>query len=329
MNNNVSVVIPLYNKERFIERAIRSVLSQTVLPREIIVVDDGSTDKGVEIVRQIGGARVRLVIQENSGVSVARNQGCELAVSDLVAFLDADDEWLPGFLETVLDLRERFPSAGIFSTAYYYSNTLGTITIPTFSGVPDSPEGGLIPDYFRAAMDSQPVCASAIMIPKHILREAGGFPADVRIGEDLDTWFRIALRYPVAWSPKCGAVYHLNETSVSKKGLYVGDVPFARSYEEFKKHHSMPFTHHLVVKEFIAHYRLYYNLLGTWLAGEKNTARLMLKMSKGISAFRRRWIYLRIITLVPRVITITSFMLGAMLRGEKYVSPEFYPVYRD
>lgn len=329
MDLNVSVVIPLFNKRQYIERAIRSVLAQTTPAHEIIVVDDGSTDDSAQVVRQIGDTRVRLVLQENAGVSVARNAGAMLAASDLVAFLDADDEWQPTFLESALDLRRRFPRAGLYATAYSRFDDAGAAQMPNWIGVPDSTEGGLIHDYFRAAMACQPVCASAVMIPARILSEVGAFPCDVRLGEDLDTWFRIALRYPIAWSPKCGAVYHRSDIAAGRKTLVIGDYPFARSYADFRKHHDSEFPQEAAVREFIAHYRLYYSILGTLLEGHRESARAMLGESKGISAYRRRWLYLRLLSLMPQRPAMTLEKLRALVRRESLGRIDFVSLYRS
>ncbi len=100
---DISVIIPLYNKGKFIARALDSVFAQTYQDFELIVVDDGSTDEGPDIVRKYDDPRLRLIQQANSGPGAARNKGIKESTAPYVAFLDADDEWLPGFLAGYLD----------------------------------------------------------------------------------------------------------------------------------------------------------------------------------------------------------------------------------
>lgn len=113
-----SIVIPLYNKASFIEEALQSIFNQTYQNFEVIVVDDGSEDDGVERVRSIQDHRLTLVQQSNAGVSSARNHGIELAQGDLVCFLDADDWYLPQYLNTVVAMAKDYPELLFFATNY-------------------------------------------------------------------------------------------------------------------------------------------------------------------------------------------------------------------
>ncbi|NIA10441.1 MAG: glycosyltransferase, partial [Nitrospiraceae bacterium] len=132
----VSAVIPLYNKAPYIQRALRSVLAQIFQDFEIIVIDDGSTDDGAQIVKSIPDKRIRLIQQENAGVSAARNRGIKEAKGDLIAFLDADDAWKSEFLETILRLKKKFPEAGAYATAYEMVFPSGKIVVPKFKAIP-------------------------------------------------------------------------------------------------------------------------------------------------------------------------------------------------
>jgi glycosyltransferase involved in cell wall biosynthesis len=220
----VSAVIPLYNKEKYITRAIDSVLAQTVQDFEIIVVDDGSTDGGVNVVRQYRDERIRLIQQSNAGVSAARNLGIEESTADLIAFLDADDAWKPEFLETVLRLRNKYPTAGIYATSYEIKQPNGRVIRPRYRAIPPFPWEGVIPNYFESAsaLDSLPVNSSAVMIPKRVFKTCGGFPLGEKQAEDLDMWLRIAVEYPVAFSCVVASRYHCDaedQTTKREKAL--------------------------------------------------------------------------------------------------------------
>lgn len=198
----VSVVIPLYNKGPHIARTLNSVLSQTVQDFEVIVVDDGSTDDGAVVVRRFEDKRIRLIRQENQGVSAARNKGIDTARAEMIAFLDADDEWMATHLETLLRLRERYPEAGAYGTAYLIKmEDSKARTAPFSSEIPKEPWEGLLPSYFMAAaLGDPPISASTVAVSKCVLYETGGFKTEAWWAEDTDLWGRIAFRYPIAFS---------------------------------------------------------------------------------------------------------------------------------
>ena len=125
MNVKFSVIIPLYNKEAEIERTLRSVLAQSVLPHEIVVVDDGSTDRSAAIVESIGSPLIRLVRQANAGECAARNTAMNKAEGTHYALVDADDVWKPNFLEEMKALIEEFPECGLYCSAFDIINTDG------------------------------------------------------------------------------------------------------------------------------------------------------------------------------------------------------------
>ncbi|MGC1456589.1 MAG: glycosyltransferase family A protein [Nitrospirota bacterium] len=232
---HVSVIIPLFNKARFIRRSLDSVLMQTIKDYEVIVVDDGSTDDGPEIVAGYGDRRIRLIRQENRGVSAARNAGIKAASGHYIAFLDADDTWKTNYLEIVASLIERYPGAGAYATAYEIVRRNGMVVRPEYKGVPRQPWQGLLPSYFRSSLGTPPVCSSATTVPKYVIHEVGFFPVGIPLGEDLDMWGRIALRYPIAFCNKIGASYIQDDQHPGSRHHYYITNPeavFVRSARE-------------------------------------------------------------------------------------------------
>ena len=202
-----SVVIPLYNKRDTVARALNSVLAQGVQDLEVIIVNDGSTDGSEMVVAGFADPRIRIIQQVNQGVSAARNRGIAEARADLIAFLDADDEWLPEFLATIGRMAARYPQCNLYGTRYFLQNTRGERRPAVVRGLASNFEG-ILADYFRvAARSSPPVCSSAVCARRLALKGIQGFPVGVRSGEDLLTWARLAARGPVAYSMECLAVF--------------------------------------------------------------------------------------------------------------------------
>lgn len=208
-----SVVIPLYNKARHIKRALDSVLTQTFQDIEVVVVNDGSTDGSERIVEQYTDPRIRLVHREhiNSwGGHAARNLGIGESHADLIAFLDADDEWFPDHLATIKRLSENYPECGAYATALEEVDEQHFRKRREYIGVPKPPWEGIIPHYFRTfrAKTSYPICCSTGVVSRRVFDAVGLFPAGERRCGDLDMWCRIALKYPIAFSTQVGATYH-------------------------------------------------------------------------------------------------------------------------
>lgn len=205
----ISVIIPLYNKTGSIAQALDSVLAQEYQDFEVVVVDDGSTDGGASVVENYGDARIRLVRQANAGVSAARNRGIEEARGEYVAFLDADDVWMPGFLSEIAALRREFPQCRAQATNYVF-NSNGAKSPTILRKIPFSGERGVLTNYFEVASCSHsPVCSICVCIDRDLLQEIGGFPLGIKSGEDLLTWARIAVRTQWAYSMKPLAQYNV------------------------------------------------------------------------------------------------------------------------
>ncbi|AFL69140.1 glycosyltransferase family 2 protein [Sulfurospirillum barnesii] len=208
-----SVVIPLYNKQNHVKETIETVLAQTFQDFEIVVVNDGSKDDSAKMVEAMRDERIRLINQENAGVSVARNNGIKEAKAEYIAFLDADDLWLPEFLQTIYELRQNFPDAGLYATAYKKRKANGEESGIDIQGLPSKDYIGLIPNYFESIVKgSNLVWTSATCIPKKVFVENNiWFPEDEKYGEDQYVWARVALEKRIVYNTKECAIY-LSET---------------------------------------------------------------------------------------------------------------------
>lgn len=199
----ISVIIPLYNKEKYIKQTLATVFAQTVTDYEIVIVDDGSTDGSVEVVKSINDPRIRLIEQPNAGVSAARNRGIEEAKYDLVALLDADDEWKPTYLQTQMDLVRKYPQCDVFCCNYEFKSVEGNVSPTIIRKLPFTGTDGILSNYFEVASCSHPpICSISIMVRKAAIQSVGGFPVGIKSGEDLLTWARLAVKYQIAYSTK-------------------------------------------------------------------------------------------------------------------------------
>ncbi len=206
----ISVVMPLYNKTGQVGRTLKSVLAQTFDKFEVVVVDDGSTDGSVEEVRGVQNSRIRIISQQNAGVAVARNRGIAEAQYDLIAFLDADDEWKPDYLATQYALSQKYPDCDVYGCNYEFRDAAGRVTPTILRRMPFDGEDGIVDNYFVVASCSHPpLWTSAVMVRKSAILATGGFPVGIRSGEDLLTWARLAVSGKVAFSKRVSAVYDL------------------------------------------------------------------------------------------------------------------------
>jgi len=211
MTEKFSVIIPLLNRGSYIKRAVESVLNQTIQHFEIIIMDGGSEDNGPEMVKSFDDPRIHFLEQRGKGVSNARNEAVHFSKNDYIAFLDADDEWMPHHLETILRLIKKYPQAGMFSTAYKISSAGKEPRWANYQAIPKPPWEGLLPDFFRSgAMGNDPVQTSVVVISRQVFYEMEGFPEGYWYGEDTDLFGKIALKYRIAFSWEFGAIYHVD-----------------------------------------------------------------------------------------------------------------------
>ena len=178
-----SIVIPLLNKSPYIQRAIDSVLNQEFKGYEVIVVNDGSTDGGGELVEEKYGSEIRLFNQSNSGVSIARNQGISHAKYPWIAFLDADDYWHPQYLSFMAKAISDNPHIGILGAHYDGARLSENPQLHYF----------LFQDYFKQAVRNTYFFTSATVVKKTFFDHKPGFDPKLKLGEDIDVWLRASL----------------------------------------------------------------------------------------------------------------------------------------
>lgn len=216
----ISVVIPAYNAERTIRRAIESVLAQTRPADEIIVIDDGSLDATAQVVRQFAD-KVTLIEQPNAGVSVARNVGIEAAAGDWIAFLDGDDEWLPEKLKLQSEQMQRNPHL-MWGYSNFYLKKQG-LEKRTVSQHPENfmdalVNGEFAQDYFQIDPKGANAWTCTLLIRKAVFETAGLFEPGMKRGQDNDMWYRIAYQFPqVAYLTQPLAIYHMDTSGSSVK----------------------------------------------------------------------------------------------------------------
>jgi len=286
-----SVVIPLFNAERFIARAVHSVLTQSHQDFEIIIVNDGSQDNSLLEAEKIPDDRIRIFSQENKGVSAARNRGIAEARNDLIAFLDADDEWLPDFLHTISNLVIEFPECGLFSTNYWFKSKDHCEPSKVIYA---KDWKGIIPDYFRDLLAGHPVHSSAVVIKKDCLLMISGFPADIHFGEDENTWMRLALISKFAYCNKPLSIYHREFASVAdqKRANFAGNLYKHSDFLfDILKNGNIPFERRQSIVELLA--KLYYpDIRHNIIIGNRKTAMELLMRVRNARTSRWRWLKL-------------------------------------
>lgn len=228
----ISVIIPAYNAETSIERAISSVIDQTVQADEIIVIDDGSTDSTRQQVERFG-EQVCYVYQDNAGSSAARNHGLRLARGEWVAFLDADDAWHPEKTRLQLALLAKHPKLAWVSGGYVNvqnGNVLSYCKTPhkeTFL------HDDVADDALELLGARWSIWTGTVMVRQSALADVGDFDEEQRTSHDLDLWIRIATRHPrLGWVTEPIAAYELNNpVGLTKTSISTNDQSLLALYE--------------------------------------------------------------------------------------------------
>ncbi|MFC4721532.1 glycosyltransferase family 2 protein [Geojedonia litorea] len=190
-----SIITPLYNKEDYIENTLKSVLNQSFKDFEIIIIDDGSTDKSLKIVSQFKDQRIIKIKQDNKGISTARNIGINHAKGDYIAFLDADDLWKTDFLDSIYELITIYKDSLFFATGYasFYDGQKLNLN----SNVIQPNQNELVTNYFERQKNLY--ASSSFACHKSVFDTIGLFNEKVNYGEEEDFAIRCFLKHPLAY----------------------------------------------------------------------------------------------------------------------------------
>lgn len=198
MSSKVSVIIPIYNQEKYIEECINSVLNQTYTNIEIIVINDCSTDSSLNLVNTIKDDRIRIIsLEKHSGVSIARNKGIELATGEYIAFLDSDDYWVPEKIEKQIDFIKRNNYEFIYGSYTFLKKDLKKNTVY----VPEK----LI---YEEAIKNTTIFVSTVMLDMKKISKEELYMPNVEIGQDSVTWWRILKRGRTAYGMQDVLAYY-------------------------------------------------------------------------------------------------------------------------
>ena len=303
-----SIIIPLFNKEKEIQQTLESVLKQTFHDFEVIIINDGSTDKSEQIVKSFSDERILLISTDNKGVSQARNFGINYANGEIIAFIDADDYWFPNHLEKLFELHQKFPEAGLLATNYEFYFAENTIVKPTFDDIPIENWSGIVTDFFKSSMTYRLAWTSAVAVPKAILDKIGCFDETITLGagEDTDLWIRIAVDYPVAFSTEISARY--NMTAQNK--ISFSDTT-KRNFARLDKFYQQE-KENLSLKKFLDLYRVVYALKHKLAGDEKNFAFYYSAIAMENCPLKNK-----ILLKMPAFVLKRLFVIGRLLNSNK------------
>lgn len=201
-----SVIIPLYNKEKYIANTLQSVLLQTYSNFEVIIVNDGSTDHSLDNVLKFPQDKFRIITIKNSGVSIARNTGIQAAQGDFIALLDADDYWYPNHLKNFEFSIDKFPSEKLFSNNYQIKYASNNLYQPVFSNL-NLNDGTKKYSFFETSYINSTITSSTVCVETSVLQNHP-FDKEIFAGEDTDLWIRLSVKYSLVFNPTVTAIYN-------------------------------------------------------------------------------------------------------------------------
>lgn len=228
-----SVVIAVFNKEKYIAETLKSVLAQTFTDFEVVILNDGSTDNSEEEILKFNDRRIRYFSKENKGASAARNFTVKQAKSEYIALMDADDYWYPFYLEEQNKLINEFPKESVFATATEVKRN--GKTFPNTYSVKSSGKKPILVNYFEASQLDSVLLSISTVLKKEVFEKVGWYNPKIKSGEDTDLYVRIGLKYKIVFSPKICATYILRKNSLMKAIKNFDEKANFEAYEIYEK----------------------------------------------------------------------------------------------
>ena len=250
-----TVIIPLYNKENYVESALKSILNQTFTDFEVIIVNDCSTDNSVSKIESYLSEKVTLIHHEkNKGLSATRNTGIQNAKAEFVIYLDADDLWKTTFLETIHRLIINFPEAKIYGTNYeeVYGNKVlkpfnnSDILAPNFEG---------IIDFFKINIKQGIYNHGSVCFHKSVFEKVGYYDENIRFSQDIDFNIRANYFFKLAYSNTNQMSYFMQtDNQITRSSILHYQIPNYDKYEDWAKTNSdlkkqLDFLRYVLVKK--------------------------------------------------------------------------------
>jgi len=228
-----SVVIAVYNKEKYIANTLQSVLDQTYIDFEVIVVNDGSEDNSEAIIDSFNDPRIHYYHQENKGAGAARNAAIAKATSSWIALLDADDRWYPNYLAEIDALIVEYPRENVFATTIAIEKS-GTTIIPKFSIDNLKKDEVRIVDFFEASYIHSLLTSSSTVLHREVFNKVGLYNPSIKSGQDTDLWVRVGLQFKIVFLNKVCAVYEYAIQSLSKTSKLTIEKASFEGYETYE-----------------------------------------------------------------------------------------------
>lgn len=231
MDIQFSVVIPLYNKEKYVAQTLKSVVGQTYQNFEIIVVNDCSTDNSLGVVQAIDDSRIKIIEHsENKGVSKSRNTGIKTATHHYIAFLDADDQWDSTYLETIRNLVKEYPDESVFAT-HYRENYIGKSIVPKSKlSKKQKKKSFIISEFFKLNVGRLVITQSCIVISKRVFEKVGFYDENITNAEDIDFYIRCFSYFDLAFNFSELSTIYVRDNSLSKKSAVEMRLPNLLKY---------------------------------------------------------------------------------------------------